>query len=97
MNLSRYEKETIILYNEGEQLATVDTCNPTLIKRMDKYCAQNHACTRIKKDEYGAKYTCPKGWVKVQMPRQLTDEQRQKLSSRAKRSFGLDKSEGEEG
>lgn len=88
MNLSNYERETIILYNEAEKTAMIDTCNPSLIKRMDKCCTEYADCSLVKKDEYGAKYVCPKKWVKVRPPRQLSDAQRREMALRADHNFG---------
>lgn len=34
--LSRQEKETVIVFNEGEPLATVNTFNPSIITRLSK-------------------------------------------------------------
>ena len=83
MNLSPVERETIIVFNEGEMTAIVDTCNKALQKRMDDYCAKSPDCKLLRKDEHGRKYQCPKSWVKVHFPRQYTQEQREKARLRA--------------
>lgn len=88
MSLSRIEQETIILFNEADKTAIVDTCNTALINRMDKYCAEDKLCCLVKKDKYGAKYVCPKSWVKVQRPRQLSEEQKREFAVRARHNFG---------
>ena len=64
MNLSKIERETIILFNEEEKTATIDTCNAALMRRMDQYSAADPDCRKVKMDEYGAKYVCPKSWGK---------------------------------
>ena len=81
--LLQIERETIVLFNEGETMATVETCSPALQRRMDAFCAKSADCCLLHEDEHAKKYRCPKSWVKVQMPRQLTEEQRQKLRERA--------------
>ncbi len=81
--LLQIERETIVLFNEGETMATVETCSPALQRRMDTFCAKSPACCLLREDEHAKKYRCPKSWIKVQMPRQLTQEQRQKLRERA--------------
>ena len=88
MSISKVEQETIILFNERERTAIVDTCNAALIRRMDKYCAEHAECSLVKKDEYGAKYVCHKKWVKVRPPRQLSDAQRREMALRADHNFG---------
>lgn len=90
MSLSRIEQETIILFNEADKTATIDTCNTSLINRMDQYCAEDKLCCLVKKDKYGAKYVCPKSWVKVRRPRQLSDEQKRELAVRARHNFGFE-------
>ena len=87
MNLSRIEQETIILFNEGEPTATVETFNRRLRKQLDQYCAENVECTLVYTNDECAKYVCPKSWVKVRKPRQLSSEQREKLALRAKQNF----------
>lgn len=88
LHLSKIERETIILFNEEEKTATVDTCNAALIRRMDQYSAEDTQCSLVRKDEYGAKYVCPKSWVKVRRPKQYTEEQRQKMAESARQRFG---------
>lgn len=50
MNLSRQEQETIIIFNEAEQEATVYTHNKALQIRLDGFCAENPRCTLEKMD-----------------------------------------------
>jgi len=83
MNLSLLERETIILFNEKETTASVDTCNPALMRRLDIFAAKSTSVTVVSDDAYGRQYLIPKAWVKVQMPRQLSEEQRQKLRQQA--------------
>ena len=77
------ERETIILFNEGEEAATVETCNHALQNRMDGLCAKSADCCLLREDEHCKKYQCPKSWVKVHLPRQYTEEQRRKMRERA--------------
>jgi hypothetical protein len=96
MSLSRIEQETIILFNEADKAAIIDTCNTALTRRMDKYCAEDKLCCLVKKDQYGAKYVCPKSWVKVQRPRQLSEEQRREFAVRARHNFGWEQHDYQE-
>ena len=84
MDITLYERETIFLYNEAEQNASIDTCSPVLIRRLDQFVAKSTAITVVREDEYGKCYHLPKSWIKVQMPRQISDELRQKLSEKMK-------------
>ena len=88
MKLTNYEKETIILFNEAEATASVDTCSPALIRRLDGFALKSPLVNVISEDEHGKRYVIPKSWVRVQMPPLLTDEQRQKRREKALELFG---------
>lgn len=88
MYLSRIERETILLFNEAEQTATIETCNRHIQNQLDSYCSISPDIYREKKGEYASRYICPKSWIKVRMPRQLSTEQRQKMALRASQNFG---------
>ena len=87
MSLTKYELETIICYNQEEKHATIDTCDRALINRLNAMCKKSSDITVKKEDKYGRKYHCPKGWIKVQMPRQYTTEERQNMADRARAAF----------
>lgn len=86
-SLSPSERETIILFNDAEQTATVETCNKTWKSKMDGICSKSTACSLVFEDEHCKRYLIPKKWVKVQKPRSLSDEQRRKLQESARRNF----------
>lgn len=88
IKLTKQEQETIILYNEAESEATCYTHNKSLMRKLDEIRSKSSSLQLISEDEHSRTYTFPKRWVKVQMPRVLTEEQRQKLSDRAKRNLG---------
>lgn len=84
MSLTRYEKETIILFNDAEDAAEVYTCNSALMRRLDEL-SQNNALVDLTKENKNSKtYNLPKKWVKIQKPRQLTEEMKQKRADIAK-------------
>ena len=87
MRLSLSERETIVVFNELEQTASLDTCNAALIRRLDGFVQKSTAITVVREDEYSKRYHLPKSWIKVQMPRQLSSEQRQKLREKAQIQF----------
>lgn len=84
MNLSKLEQETIILFNEEESTAEIDTCNKALINRLDGFCNKSADIVCTGSDEHGKRYILPKKWVKVNMPRQISEETRAKYSALAK-------------
>jgi hypothetical protein len=76
------ERETIILFNEGETTAEIETPNAVLRKRLD-------AIRRERPEEIslvrGNTYVFPKKWIKIIPPRRATDKQREHLkNARAK-------------
>lgn len=87
MKLTRFEQETVILYNNAEPFATIDTCDPVLINRLDTLAEKSSAITRENKTEYGARYQIPKRYLSVKLPRQLSDERRAELANRARANF----------
>lgn len=83
MNLTKLEQETIIIFHEAEEMASIETCNKALIKQLDELTQKRPQITEEKSDNYCKRYNFPKKWVKVRAPRELTDEQRAKLKSHA--------------
>ena len=94
-NLTPYERETIFNFNDDELLAEVYTCNKTLINRLAILCSKNQAITLKSQDEYSATYNMPKSYIKIRIPKQYTDEQREKMALQARERFhGKKESEG---
>lgn len=83
-NISGYERETIINYNNEEKVAQVYTCNESLQRKLDKLCEEYPECTCINFDEYSKTYIVPKKWVKIRPPRKMSEENKQKASERMK-------------
>lgn len=84
MALTLYEQETIINYNREEKTASIFTHDPALIRKCDSLCEKSEAITVLREGEGWKEYTCPKSWIKVKMPRELTEEQRAELAERMK-------------
>ncbi len=73
--LSRQEKETVIVFNEEEPLATVSTFNSSIITRLSKL---EGAVLMREYDEGEKRFTIPKNWIRFNPPRklELSEEQR---------------------
>jgi hypothetical protein len=84
MNLTREEQETVIIWNNAESTASIDTCDAKLIRRLEKIVAENQQCLLLREDTHGKVYKIPKVWVKVRTPRQLSEELRSKMIQMAK-------------
>lgn len=84
MELSLYERETIINYNEGEPTASVYTHNRALRRTLDKLAQERPEDCRVDKESHegaAADYIIPKAWVKIRPPRIASEAQ--KAASRA--------------
>lgn len=84
MELSLYERETIINYNEGEPTASVYTHNKALRRTLDKLAQERPDDCHIDKvshDGAATDYTVPKMWIKIRPPRIASEAQ--KVASRA--------------
>ena len=83
-NLTRYEKETIIIFNEEETTARAETFNGRLLRQLEKAAnACNDVICEEKHDDYGV-YTLPKKLIKIHTPLKLSDEAREKMAERAR-------------
>ncbi|MBQ8506926.1 MAG: hypothetical protein IJ466_05810 [Clostridia bacterium] len=69
--ITRAEQETHITWNAEEKIATVYTCDPATIRKLDKLakeCPEAYRCTWTD-DQYNArKYTLPARYVRFGKP-----------------------------
>lgn len=82
MRLTGLEQETIINYNNAENVASVYTCNRHLIAAMDKYTEEYNECTVSRRGEGWSEYSVPKKWVKVKPPKKISAQQRAEMAER---------------
>lgn len=82
MKLTKAEQETIILFNEAEQTASVYTHNTALMHHLERLCRSHPAqvCQTERGGHGGATYLLPKKWVKLTPPRTLSPAQAQVLA-----------------
>ncbi len=79
MKLSRYEQETVVNYNAGEQTATVYTRDKTVMRKLDTLVADfPDIYTLIGQDEVSKTYSFPKSYVSYRKPRAVSTEQRER-------------------
>ena len=76
--LTNREKETIIIFDEDEKLARIETFNGRLIRRLTELSGSREDCRKVSgPDEYGAyRFEFPAKWLKVNAPRELSEAQR---------------------
>lgn len=89
MSISRLEQETVIVFNEQEQEAIVETFKSSFIKKLDNLCNEYPDKFKfISEDTEGCrKYIIPKKYIRIGSPRSVSDEQREAMSERAKKMW----------
>ncbi len=79
MKRSRYEQETIVNYNAGEQTATLYTRDKTVMRKLDTLIADfPDTYSLIGQDEVSKTYSFPKSYVGYRKPRTVSTEQRER-------------------
>jgi hypothetical protein len=83
MNLTRYEQETVVNYNAGEENASVYTRDRAVMRKLDALVIEFPEVYRcIKQTDIDKTYLIPKSYVSYRKPRRLTAEQREQASER---------------
>ena len=84
MTLTKYEKETIILFNEGEDTAHIQTYNAGLRKRLAAFSP--NLC-RLEKSfaQGGVIYVLDKSRLSIRLQAPYSEERRRKASENAKK------------
>ena len=83
MKLTRYEQETIINFNAGEQTATLYTRDPAVMRKVDALVIEypdTYKC--IGETDIDKTYEMPKSFVSYRKPRRLSEEQREAAKKR---------------
>ena len=83
-DLSNYEKETAINYNNEESTAQVFTYHRALQNKLNKLVGVNPDILVLRRGDEWTEYIVPKTWIKVSPPRQVnyTDEPRAAMAER---------------
>jgi hypothetical protein len=78
MKLTKYEQETIVNYNAGEQTASVYTADKTVMRRVDRLVAEYpEQYQLVEQTESSKTYSMPKLYVSYRKPRKVSDVQRE--------------------
>jgi len=81
--LTKYERETIINFNEEEKTASIYTCSEAYKKKLDGFCRKRPDLYKLEEDDPPSKtYIFPKRLVSIRLPRILTKEQKEELKER---------------
>lgn len=84
--MTRYERETVVLFNEEEDTMEVETPNAAIQRRIESYGVFPDT-TEVFEGVTFKGYRIPKKWLRIQKPRQLSREQRQLAADRARANF----------
>lgn len=69
--IPRAEQETTIRFDPEDKIAHIYTTNPTVIRKMDKLCAEfpdAYRCVRTDPDNLAKWYTCPASYIRFGKP-----------------------------
>lgn len=86
--LTKYEKETIILFNEGEDTASIYTFNAGLKKRLALFAKKYPDLCRQEKahEQGGVSYVLDKARLSIRLQPPMSEERRRKASENAKQT-----------
>ena len=86
--LTKYEKETIILFNEGEDTASIYTFNAGLKKRLALFATKYPDLCRQEKahEQGGVSYVLDKSRLSIRLQPPMSEERRRKASENAKQT-----------
>ena len=95
--LTKYEKETIVLFNEGEDTAHIQTYNAGLRKRLETFSKKHPDLCRLDKtyEQGGVSYVMEKSRLSLRLQPPMSEERRQKASEYAKQNGFNAKSDNE--
>ena len=86
--LTKYEKETIVLFNEGEDMAYIQTYNAGLKKRLAAFSKKHPNLCRLERsyEQGGASYVLDKSRLSIRLQPPYSEERRRKASENAKQN-----------
>ena len=85
--LTKYEKETVLLYNQSHDPITISTYDPGLRRRLREFAARYpEMCRRVDKQKYPdyAEYEIKKDRVSIRLLPPMSEEKRRVASEKAK-------------
>lgn len=83
MKLTRYEQETIINFNAQDQMATLYTRDPAVMRKVDALVIEYPDTFKcIGETDIDKTYSMPKSFVTYRKPRRISEEQREAARER---------------
>ncbi len=86
--LNKYEKETVILYNQSNDRVNITTYDPVLRRKLTEYAAKHpDLCKRLDKGKYPdyVEYEIDKDRLSVRFLTPYSEERRKAAAEQAKR------------
>lgn len=78
--LTLAEMETTIRFDREGDMAYIYTADPVMMRKLARLSRENGALAMNYQDEIGCWYQCPKSWIKVQRPRRVSQETKERLA-----------------
>ena len=83
---SRYEQETIISFNAGEQTATVYTRDKAVMRKLDGLVKAFPSVYKlIGQTKHDKTYSMPKSYISYRKPRNISEVQREQARQQMKK------------
>lgn len=93
--MTLYEQEVSINYNAEEDIATVYTAYPPMIRKLEILLDEYPTQVKLeRKTEIDLTVKLPKRWIKIKPPRSISEEQKERLRELAK-AIGFKKKQEE--
>ena len=92
MNLTNYERETILNFNDADDTASVYTHSRAHRRKLDKLSAdrpKDCKLFRVSRDGQAAEFYIPKGWIKISPPRVSSEAQRAAARAALQKARGM--------
>ena len=86
--MTREEMETTINFDRSSDTARIYTADPVMMRKLSNLASENACVQEKSRDEIGRRYECPKSWVKVQKPRQVSQETKDRLAGYRRAQHG---------
>ena len=85
MKLTRYEQETIINFNAGDQTATLYTRDPVVMRQLDALVTEYPDIFKcVGETDIDKTYSMPKQFVSYRKPRRISEELRERRRAHIK-------------
>lgn len=94
--IPRDEQETIIRFSRCEDVATIWTCDSTMITKLENLLEHGEGYTLVRRDETSMKVAAPKVLIRLRSrKRHMTDEQKAQAAERMRAYWAKEEEDGD--